>query len=414
MSARAASWLAWSVWTLSLPLAACSGLLAFLSAAARTWDAAFLLFFFPLMSLMFVTVGAVVASRRPENPIGWIFCTAGLLLSAAVLASAYSTYALYVSPGQLPGVEYVTWLAGWVPLPTLFLTATLLFLLFPNGRVLSPEWHFVAGVAVLGYVMATFGEAFGRERTVTDYEFSIPNPVAIGGVVGDFLRELVGFGTILLVLSALASVTSSLARWVRVRGQERQQLKWFAYAAAVMVGGFLLAFTIGTSLELMWDLGTLVGIVGFAFLPLATAIAVLKYRLYDIDRIINRTLVYGILTGCLALIYLGGVTASQSIFRTFTSQQELPQLAIVVSTLVIAALFNPLRRRIQGFIDRRFYRSKYDAAKTLAAFNDRLREETDLDTLGQDLMGVVRGAMQPAHVSLWLRPHTAPKGEQAD
>jgi hypothetical protein len=173
----------------------------------------------------------------------------------------------------------------------------------------------------------------------------------------------------------------------------------------MMTGGFLLAVTFGGSLEVLWDPGTVVGIVGFAFLPLATAIGILKYRLYDIDRIINRTLVYGSLTGILALVYFGGVTATQAIFQTFTNQEKLPQLVIVASTLVIAALFSPLRRRIQGFIDRRFYRRKYDAAKTLEGFNARLRDETDLKTLSDDMVGVVRETMQPAHVSLWLSPH---------
>jgi hypothetical protein len=150
------------------------------------------------------------------------------------------------------------------------------------------------------------------------------------------------------------------------------------------------------------------------FVPVCTYIAILKYRLYDIDVIINRALVYGSLTVLLAAVYFGGVTATQATFRVLTGQEKQPQLAIVVSTLVIAALFNPLRRRIQGFIDRRFYRRKYDAAKTLEAFSAKLRDETDLDALSDDLVGVVRETMQPAHVSLWLRPESAQKGEQPD
>jgi hypothetical protein len=180
-------------------------------------------------------------------------------------------------------------------------------------------------------------------------------------------------------------------------------LKWFAYAAAIMTGGFMLAFSFGAS-ERAWDLGMFVGALGFGLLPVATAIAILKYRLYDIDRIINRTLVYGSLTAMLALLYFGGVTATQALLRTLTGEEQLPQLVVVASTLLIAALFNPLRHRIQGFIDRSFYRRKYDAAKTLEAFSAKLRDETDLDALRNDLVGVVRETMQPAHVSLWLRP----------
>jgi hypothetical protein len=149
-------------------------------------------------------------------------------------------------------------------------------------------------------------------------------------------------------------------------------------------------------------------------IPIATGIAILRYRLYDIDLLINRTLVYGALTATLVAVYFGGVTATQAIFRALTGQQEQPQLTIVVSTLVIAALFNPLRRRIQGFIDRRFYRKKYDAAKTLEAFSAKLRDETDLEALNSELVGVVRETMQPSHVSLWLRPEAAQKGERAD
>jgi hypothetical protein len=155
-------------------------------------------------------------------------------------------------------------------------------------------------------------------------------------------------------------------------------------------------------------------LLSYAGVPIAVGFAVLKYRLYDIDVVINRTLVYGSLTAALALVYFGGVATTQAIFHALTGQEQQPQLAIVVSTLVIAALFNPLRRRIQSFIDRRFYRRKYDAIKTLEAFSAKLRDETDLDALRDDLVGVVRETMQPAHVSLWLRPDTAPKGQQTD
>jgi len=229
----------------------------------------------------------------------------------------------------------------------------------------------------------------------------VANPVAVGGAVGTFLEVLGGFGFWILFVSCLTSVFSLFPRWDRASGQERQQLKWFAYAAAIMTGGFILALSFGPWAR-AWNIGMFVGALGFGLLPVATAIAILKYRLYDIDRIINRTLVYGSVTVTLVALYFGGIIVLQRIFVILTGQQST--LAVVASTLVIAALFNPLRRRIQSFVDRRFYRRKYDARKTLETFSAKLREQTDLEALNNDLVGVVRETMQPAHVSLWLRP----------
>ncbi len=408
MSRRIAAWLAWSMWVLCLPLVAYSvGALGFLGVSARISPDSGLFVLLTFLPFTFTTVGAVVASRRPENPIGWIFCAGGLVLSVVVSATNYAEYALDASTGSLPGVQYAAWIATWAPIPTLLLVATMLFLLFPDGRLPSREWGFVAWTAVITSVMVAVGEALGRSNAGTDFG-SIASPVAVGGTIGNFLQMMGGFGLVLLTLCFLASVAAPFVRLSQAGGQERQQIKWFAYAAAVMFGGLLVILLLGTGYsalsELMWDLGWLVGILGFTFLPVATAIAILKYRLYDIDRIINRTLVYGVLTALLAVVYFGGVTATQAIFRTITGHEEQPQLAVVVSTLVIAALFNPLRRRIQAFIDRRFYRSKYDAAKTLEVFSSKLRDETDLEALSGDLTSVVKETMQPAHVSLWLRP----------
>jgi hypothetical protein len=280
-----------------------------------------------------------VASRRPENSIGWVFFAGGFVLSVLVSASNYAVYALDARPGPLPGVEYAAWVATWAPFPVLFLTAAMLFLPFPDGRLPSPLWRSVAWTAVIGSVMAALGEALGREAAGTDYG-SIANPIALGGAADNFLQMSSGFGFVLLFLSCLASMASPFIRLSQARGQERQQIKWFDYAAAVMVGGYLLAFSFGSS-ELLWDTGMLVGFFGFTFVPVATAIAILKYRLYDIDRTINRTLVYGSLTVMLALVYFGGVAATQAMFGGLTGQDDLPQLAIVASPLFIAALFTP-------------------------------------------------------------------------
>jgi hypothetical protein len=200
----------------------------------------------------------------------------------------------------------------------------------------------------------------------------------------------------------------------RARGVERQQLKWFAYATVVLVSGALLAFTVSEATGVSWlgKIGFVLTMVGLAGLPMAIGIAVLRYRLYNIDRIINRTLVYGALTATLLALYFGGIVVLQRIVVLLTGEKST--VAVVASTLLIAALFNPLRGRIQAFIDRAFYRRKYDARKILEGFSARLRDETDLEALNSEVVGVVRETMQPAHVSLWLRPETVPKGEQAD
>jgi hypothetical protein len=243
------------------------------------------------------------------------------------------------------------------------------------------------------------------------------------GIEGAEWLAVVAFALLpLLPLCMLASALSLVLRYRRSGGEERQQIKWMAFAASVVAVLYAMAMIASlafpeeswTTAGSVWWLNLLTYVVlsSFTLVPIAVGIAVLKYRLYDIDLLINRALVYGSLTILLALVYFGGVVGLQAALRGITGQEST--LAIVASTLAIAALFNPLRRRVQAFVDRRFYRRKYDAAKTLAAFNARLREETDLDTLGRDLMGVVRDAIQPEHVSLWLRSDTASRSQQTD
>jgi hypothetical protein len=228
------------------------------------------------------------------------------------------------------------------------------------------------------------------------------SPLGVGGVVGEAIVFITADGVFALLAGIVLSALSLVFRYRRAGGVERQQLKWFAFAAVLFGGSLVFSGFLGRDLPGVWD--ALFETVTFVGVYAAVGVAILRYRLYDIDLIINRTLVYGSLTAMLVLLYLGGVVSLQYAFRTLTGQEQQPQLAVVVSTLVIAALFNPLRRRIQSFIDRRFYRSKYDARKTLEAFSARLRDETDLEALNEELVSVVRETMQPAHVSLWLRP----------
>jgi hypothetical protein len=241
----------------------------------------------------------------------------------------------------------------------------------------------------------------------------IRNPLGIEGFTNVYKA-------VLYTLAPVLHVAIAVAVFVRLRravGVERQQIKWFAYAVALFATAttpYVITVAIDAPGWFEWAANAIVTAAGTA-IPISIGIAILRYRLYDIDRIINRTLVYGSLTAMLALLYFGGVTATQALLRNLTGEEQLPQLVVVASTLVIAALFNPLRRRIQSFIDRRFYRSKYDVAKTLEGFSAKLRNETDLGTLSVDLVGVVKETMQPEHVSLWLRPDTNPiKRRQAD
>jgi hypothetical protein len=416
MSARSAAWLAWSVCAFSVALTLLYVLLNLLTPRIPMREL-FLGFdvFYTIGLLLYPTVGALVASRRPQNPIGWIFCGIGFLSAAQSFAVSYGDYSLAVWHGALAGVKIMAWLSSWIGSDAIGLIGVaLLFLLFPNGRLLSSSWRPVMWTAVGAGAALFVVDAFIPGPL---YTFpSITNPVGIGGAVGDILGMLDTIGLVVLLIALLASAVSLILRLLRARGIERQQLKWFVYAATLTTIGAVVALA-GSYVfasDMINAIGYFEAQLASTALPVFTGIAILRYRLYEIDRIINRTLVYGSLTTILAVIYFGGVTVTQALLRNLTSHERLPQLVVVASTLVIAALFNPLRRRIQSFIDRSFYRRKYDAAKTLEEFSLKLRDETDLKALSDDLVGVVRETMQPAHVSLWLSPETAPKGERAE
>ncbi len=394
MSSRTASLLAWSVWALCLILAALALLFQYMSNPSRLPEG--LSYTAPFLA--FATVGVLIVSRRPENRIGWIFCVVGLSNLAYALALKYTVYALVMRPGSLPGGEVAAWLAtGWIATLGWGLMATFVPLLFPTGRLPSARWRPVAWLAavVLGLEVAVLALMPGPVAP------AIANPLGIEGAAG-VLGLLEGVGMPLLIALMVASVTSLVLRFRRSEGEERQQIKWFAYSVALLAISVILGVV--PSFVPIPELGSYANplqLLGVTSIPLATGIAVLRYRLYDIDLVINRTLVYGALTAALVTAYVASIVALQYLFRTLSGGTS--QLAVVASTLIIAALFSPLRRGIQGFIDRRFYRKKYDAKGTLEAFSVKLRDETDLDRLGDELVSVVSGAMQPEHASLWLR-----------
>ncbi|HEV2124981.1 MAG TPA: hypothetical protein VGW38_19710 [Chloroflexota bacterium] len=404
MSARAAAWLAWSLWTLAMVSIAISVALVVMSWSARGAGDEVLTALVGIgitaaISVglaAFATVGALVASRLPHNPIGWIFCFIGLGLGN--LASAYSDYAL-ARPGSLPGGEIAAWAYYWLGLSFFPLFAFVL-LLFPTGGLPSRRWRpfawLAGGVSVVIILLVMFmpGPLPGMP--------SVRNPFgiqALGGFRGSIGSSYVAFFVVPILLVSAASL---MLRFRRARGEERQQLKWLATAAALM--GIILAlsplvFWLFPGSEELWGLFIF---VAWAAFPISVGVAILRYRLYDLNVIVRATLVYGTLTVTLALVYVGSVVLLRGLLFGFTGRSS--QLTIVASTLAVAALFNPLRRRIQGLIDRRFYRRKYDARKTLETFSAKLRDETDLEALNNELVGVVSETMQPTHVSLWLRP----------
>jgi hypothetical protein len=337
-------------------------------------------------------LGGLIASRRPKNPYGWVWLIFGLGLSLQLLAGVYASYAL-VQPGSLVSPRTIPHLLNPGG-PVALTLGSFLMLLFPTGRLPSPRWRFVAWTAgVSGAVLIGLS-------------FFFISPDQAGGLIS-VVAVVVASA---LFVSVFLSALSLVVRYRRADGVERQQLRWLA-GAAVLIGVYILGGLVGLNRLLGEGVWNLINAMANAGLYAAVGVAILRYRLYEIDIIINRALVYGSLTAMLVALYLGAVVTMQAVFRALTGQEST--LAVVASTLAIAALFNPLRRRVQAFVDRRFYRSKYDARKTLEAFSATLRDETDLEALNNELVGVVRQTMQPAHISLWLRPESAPKGERA-
>jgi hypothetical protein len=393
-SRRLGPWLAWALCALSLALTALDFLLIAMNVSLNTP----VYVFWPELTSLAVgysVIGAIIGSRLPNHPIGWICCAIGLIAAVDHFAGEYAVYALLAQPHTLPGGKAMLWLQGWFWMLFIGLIVFLL-LLFPTGRLPSRRWRPFAWVSVA----MISGGVIWSSIISPDVGFNAPpSPVQLS----------------VLLLGGVAAASLVVGRR-GARGVERQQIKWLLYVGPLffIAAGLHVGFYYFWLTERSWGLWAsyLLVAVGGLSGPMAIGIAILRYRLYEIDLIINRTLVYGSLTAILVALYFVGIVVLQRVFVLLTGQKST--LAVVASTLVIAALFNPLRRRIQAFIDRRFYRRKYDARKTLEAFSAQLRDETDLEPLSDDLLGVVRETMQPAHVSLWLRPESAAKGKQAE
>ena len=337
-------------------------------------------------------IGAVVASRRPRNPVGWILCAIPISLGLLILgAHAYWSLALG-EPEPSGAAKSIAWLASWIWIPGMVPALTLFPLLFPSGSPPTRRWRWIQWVAIAACPALFVGTAFAPGRFE---EYPVANPVGAEGGLGAAVEAIGWLGFALMLVAMLASATSLVVRFRRSHGEERQQLKWVT-AAAVL---FVVIFVTPTENFAGDDVGFASLLLGLLVVAAAVAIALLRYRLYDIDVVINRTLVYAALTAMLAGTYLAGILLLQLVLSGVTADNGL---AIAGSTLAVAALFQPLRARIQAAVDRRFYRRKYDAVRTLQQFGAHLRDEVDLDTLGGELRGVVADTMQPAHVSLWL------------
>ena len=404
--------MAWLSWAVSLMLGLASVALLILTRATpiprgavpRGMVAVWGLVLLVILS----TMGALIVARRPANLIGWSFVAAGLGLALSAFGGLYAVYALLTNPGSLPGGTWLAWIPSWLTIPAIYSALAALLLLFPNGRLLSPRWRPVAWL-VIGWIT---GVAVGNFTYPPEPYLGVEAPVRLNQAADQIMKTIGTLAWFLSTLAIPAAAASLVIRFRRSRGQERQQLKWLAYTSALLGVGVLGIALVDILEQLGWIRPQItrpvvivlggVAILGVTGLPVTAGIAILRYRLYEIDRIINRTLVYGLLTTLLAAVYAGLVLGLGQLSGGIGT--EPPTWAVAGATLAVAALFQPARRRIQQAVDRRFNRRKYNATQTVEAFSIRLRDQVDLDTLTVELLAVVDQTMEPTRVSLWLQP----------
>jgi hypothetical protein len=360
---------------------------------------------FVAAGLIFPAVGALILSRQARNTIGWIMLGIGFVDALGVALEVYSDYGLAHS-GSLPSPDVALALSQPLWVPGIGLIGTFLILLFPDGHLPSHRWRPWAWLCATTLTLCSAVLLFAPGDFADSGYPGVVNPLGV-----EAFRSVDVLFVVLIALIPVCIVgcaVSLVRRFRRSRGQERLQLKWLAAAGGVAAAAYLilmminLPFIFAEATPSWIELAGNIGIFAFFLIPVAIGIAILKHRLYDLDFIINRTLVYAVLTTLLVLVYVAGVVGLGGILRELTGQQD-NNLAVAATTLAVAALFRPARARIQGFIDRRFYRRKYDAAQTLERFSARLRDEVDLDELSADLLTAIKETMQPAHASLWLR-----------
>jgi hypothetical protein len=389
---------AWTLWAVGIGFAATGLALLAASFNVPLPDSWGFRGFTAIFTVTFGTLGALIVATR-RNLVGWLLLAGGVLSGIQCFCEEYAVYGVVARPGSLPAATILGWINSWIWVIIVALVAIFVPLLFPTGHFLSPRWR-VAGVASVGMTLYLGGALMFQEGPLNNAPFVV-NPFGVFGfkVIDASTGTpsapfIIGYGG--LVICATAAAASVVARFRAARGIERQQMKTLAF------GGFVLALgaAAGGGLQEQGKFGQLFFIATLQVVPIAVAVAVLRYRLYDIDVLINRALVYGATTAAIAVAFFAGIVILQTALRPITGGSEL---AVAASTLVCFALFQPVRRRMQSTVDRRFYRGRYDASRTLDAFASRLTGEVDLDAVGAELAEAVADTMRPTHVSLWLR-----------
>ena len=362
-----------------------------------------------LAFLAFPLVGAFIVSQRPTNTVGWLLLAVGVGTAITSFSAAYVQHALLINADSQLATRYID-LAGDLMWPINIFLGIMLLFLFPDGRALSPRWRLATWAFFLDLALMTLAQAVTPGPLEANNQ--VGNPLGVAGAKS-VSTLVINYGQALLFLFLPLAILSLVLRYRRASDAGRQQIKWFVFGSTIMgivaVGGGLAASFISSDPNdpLASGVGNATFALGILALPIGVGVGALRYRLYDIDVIINRTLVYGLLTAILGALYVSLVIGLGDLLRFFSERASQNSFVIVLSTLAIAALFQPLRRRLQSTIDQRFYRRKYDAARTLQAFGASLRQEVEMDELSARLLDVVEETMQPARVSLWLRPAPA-------
>jgi hypothetical protein len=353
-----------------------------------------------------ITVGTILVTRLPANRIGWLLLAIGLLFPVSGAVSGLADFGLNVHPGSVPGAVWFAWLSGWSPLPFIVLALIYLPLLFPTGRLLSPRWRSVAVAGAVAMVVGSVASAFTPFSPGT-YPPAVQNPLEIRGPIGDLLSAVGTPGTVAVIAVVFLALASLVVRYRRAVGVEREQLKWFA--AVIAIAGPALAIALLTSgatsgiIFVISNAAWVIALLSLALLPIAIGIAVLRYRLYDIDRLISRTIGWAVVTLILGGLFVAVILVAQALIAPVTKSNEL---AVAGSTLLVAALFQPVRRRVQRLVDRRFNRARYDSQRTVVAFTARLRDEVDLEAMLAGILGTVDASLEPSTSRLWLRGMT--------